>query len=194
MTALSRRFKPKHPTKGGKWSEQDKAKQAKAEEAAKRTREEAQRLEDEAAEWMRKGEEEKRKAAQEAAERVNEAARETEEAARQAAKEAQSKLDDELREQEAEQIKLTQQQATETPSVQSQGEENPEVQIPQVPTTIIAATPMLQLVPFIQKKGEEVPDFSTVYYDRATKRIMRRSERAVEGKGGRAGGASDCHL
>ena len=41
---------------------------------------------------------------------------------------------------------------------------------------------MLQLVPFVQQKGEEVPDFSTVYYDRATKRIMRRMEKKVEAK------------
>ena len=44
-------------------------------------------------------------------------------------------------------------------------------------------TPTLQLVPFTQKKGEEVPDFSTVYYDRATKRIMKRIERKVEVEG-----------
>ena len=54
MTALSRRFKPKHPTKGGKGSEQDKAEQAKAEEVTKRIREEAQRLENEAAEGRRR--------------------------------------------------------------------------------------------------------------------------------------------
>ena len=41
---------------------------------------------------------------------------------------------------------------------------------------------MLQIVPFVQKKGEEVPDFSTVYYDRTTKRIMRRTEKKVEAK------------
>ena len=41
---------------------------------------------------------------------------------------------------------------------------------------------MLQIVPFIQKKGEEVPDFSTVYYDRTTKRIMRRTKKKVEAK------------
>ena len=126
-TALSRRFKSKNPTKGGKGSEQDKAEQARAEEEAKRIREEAQRLEDEAAEWMQKGEEEKRKASQEAAERANEAARKTEEAARQAAEEYQRKIDEELQEQEAKQIKLMQQQAPEASSGQSQGEENPEV-------------------------------------------------------------------
>ena len=50
-------------------------------------------------------------------------------------------------------MKLTQQQAPETSSGLSQGEENPEMQIPQVPTTIEAATPMIQLVPFVQEKG-----------------------------------------
>ena len=48
-------------------------------------------------------------------------------------------------------------------------------------STHVAST--LQLVPFIQKKGEEVPDFNTVYYDRATKRIMKRTERKVEAEG-----------
>ena len=43
--------------------------------------------------------------------------------------------------------------------------------------------PTLQLVPFIQKKGEEVPNFNTVYYDRATKRIMKRTEKRVEEEG-----------
>ena len=38
---------------------------------------------------------------------------------------------------------------------------------------------MIQLVHFVQEKREEVPDFSIVYYDRATKRIMRRIERKV---------------
>ena len=37
-------------------------------------------------------------------------------------------------------------------------------------------------MPFVQKKGEEVPDFSTIYYDRATKRITRRTEKKVEAK------------
>ena len=53
----------------------------------------------------------------------------------------------------------------------------------QVLTTITPTTPMLQLVPFAQKKGEEVPDFSTVYYDRATKRIMRRIEQKIGSEG-----------
>ena len=38
----------------------------------------------------------------------------------------------------------------------------------------------MKLVPFVQKKGEEIPDFNTVYYDRETKRIVKRIERKVE--------------
>ena len=78
---------------------------------------------------------------------------------------------------------MTQQQASGSQAEQIQGEENPEVQTMQVSTTIIPSTPMLQLVPFTPKKGEEVPDFSTVYYDRATKRIMRRTEQKVGAEG-----------
>ena len=40
--------------------------------------------------------------------------------------------------------------------------------------------PTLKLVPFVQKKGEEIPDFNTVFYDRATKIIVKRTERKVE--------------
>ena len=40
--------------------------------------------------------------------------------------------------------------------------------------------PTLRLVPFVQKKGEEIHDFNTVYYDRETKRIVKRIERKVE--------------
>ena len=40
--------------------------------------------------------------------------------------------------------------------------------------------PTLKLVPFVQKKGEEIPDFNTVFYDREMKRIVKRTERKVE--------------
>ena len=40
--------------------------------------------------------------------------------------------------------------------------------------------PTLNLVPFVQKVGEEIPDFNTVYCDRATKRIVKRTERKIE--------------
>ena len=58
--------------------------------------------------------------------------------------------------------------------------ENPEVQDPQVPTASTPTVPTLKLVPFVQKKGEEIPDFNTVFYDRATKRIVKRTERKIE--------------
>ena len=40
--------------------------------------------------------------------------------------------------------------------------------------------PPLKLVPFVQKKGEEIPDFNTVFYNRATKRKVKRTERMIE--------------
>ena len=43
--------------------------------------------------------------------------------------------------------------------------------------------PTLKLVPFVQEKGKEIHDFNTVYYDRATKRIIKRTERKVEAEG-----------
>ena len=78
---------------------------------------------------------------------------------------------------------MPQQSVAETSTGQTQEEANPEVQICQVPAASTLVTPTLQLVPFIQKKGEEVPDFNTVYYDRATKRIMKRTEKRVEAEG-----------
>ena len=153
LTALRRRFKPKNPTKGGKGAKQARAEQARAEEEAKRRQEEAQKLEQEAAEWLQKGEEEKRKAAQEAAEKAQEAANETEEEARQGAEEAKRKLDEELQKQEAKKIELPQQSIAETSTGQTQEEASPEVQILQVPTASTLVTPMLQLIPFTQKKG-----------------------------------------
>ena len=58
--------------------------------------------------------------------------------------------------------------------------ENPEVQTPQIPATSVPLVPTLELVPFVQEKGKEIPDFNTVYYDRATKRIIKRTEKKVE--------------
>ena len=58
--------------------------------------------------------------------------------------------------------------------------ENPQVQDPQVPAASTPMTPTLKLVLFVQKKGEEIPDFNTIFYDRATKRIMKRTERKIE--------------
>ena len=41
-------------------------------------------------------------------------------------------------------------------------------------------SPTLRLIPFEQKKGEEVSDFNTIFYDRERKRIVKRTERKVE--------------
>ena len=40
--------------------------------------------------------------------------------------------------------------------------------------------PTLRLIPFEQKKGEEVSDFNTIFYDKENKRIVKRTERKVE--------------
>ena len=40
--------------------------------------------------------------------------------------------------------------------------------------------PTLSLIPFEQKKGEEVPDFNTIFYDKENKRIVKRTKRKVE--------------
>ena len=39
---------------------------------------------------------------------------------------------------------------------------------------------MLMLVPFVQDKGKEIPNSNTVIYDRAMKRIIKRTEKKVE--------------
>ena len=86
----------------------------------------------------------------------------------------QAKAEEEAkkRNEEAKRIKLTQQSAFETTAGQTQEVENPEVQTPQVPIPMV---PTLKLVPFVQKKGKEIPDFNTVYYDMETKRRIKRT-------------------
>ena len=63
---------------------------------------------------------------------------------------------------------------------------NPDIQDPEVvagSTPGQAMVPTLRLIPFEQKKGEEVPDFNTIFYDRERKRIVKRIERKVETRG-----------
>ena len=38
----------------------------------------------------------------------------------------------------------------------------------------------MNLIPFMQKEGEEVPDFSTIFYDKEKKMIVKRTEKKVE--------------
>ena len=66
---------------------------------------------------------------------------------------------------------------------------NPEIQDPETAlasTTGQAMGPTLRLIRFEQKKGEEVPDFNTIFYDKERKRIVKRTERKVE-TGGQSG-------
>ena len=58
--------------------------------------------------------------------------------------------------------------------------ENLEVQDPKLPASSTPMVPTLKLVPFVQKRGEEIPNFNTIFYDRATKRIVKRTEKRVE--------------
>ena len=44
----------------------------------------------------------------------------------------------------------------------------------------------MNLIPFVQKKGEEVLDFSTIFYDKEKKRIVKRTERKIQ-TGGQPG-------
>ena len=75
---------------------------------------------------------------------------------------------------------VTEHSAAGTAGGKTQDKENPEVQESQVPAASTHVVSTLKLVPFVQKKGEEIPDFNTVFYDRETKRIVKRSEKKVE--------------
>ena len=49
------------------------------------------------------------------------------------------------------------------------------------------STSEFDLIPFMPTKGEEIPDFNTIFYDKENKRIVKRTEKKVdiEGKGGK---------
>ena len=38
----------------------------------------------------------------------------------------------------------------------------------------------VELIPFIPTKGEEVPNFNTIFYDKEKKRIVKRTEKRVD--------------
>ena len=85
-------------------------------------------------------------------------------------REKKKNLDEELQKQEVERLNLTQSQieqsASDTARGQTQDMDNPEIQDPEVPissTSGQSVVPTLKLVPFVQKKGEEIPDFNTVF-------------------------------
>ena len=97
-------------------------------------------------------------------------------------------MDEELRKQEAERLKLTgsliEQQDSDPIGIQVQDMGNPIFQDPEATASSTlgqAVVPTLRLIAFEQKKWEEVPDFNTIFYDRETKRIVKRTERKFDG-------------
>ena len=100
------------------------------------------------------------------------------------------KEDEELRKQVVERLKLTgstiEQQPSKPADTQVQDLDNPDSQ----DHDAIASSTLgqvvlsgLRLIPFEQKKGEEVLDFNTIFYDKEKKRIVKRTERRVETRG-----------
>ena len=96
-------------------------------------------------------------------------------------------MDEELKKQEVERPKLTgavtEQSASDPVDSQAQDLGNPDIQDPMeaAGSTIgQAMVPTLRLIPFERKKGEEVLDFNTIFYDRERKRIVKRTERKFE--------------
>ena len=96
-------------------------------------------------------------------------------------------MDEDLKKQEAERLKLTrtvtEQSASDHVDSQAHDLGNPDIQDLEATagnTTGQAMVPTLRLIPFEQKKGEEVPDFNTIFYDRERKRIVKRTKRKVE--------------
>ena len=78
---------------------------------------------------------------------------------------------------------MTEQQTSDPAEIQVQDLGNPDSQDPDA----IASSTLgqvvvsgLRLIPFKQKKGEEVPDFDTIFYDKEKKIIVKRTERKVE--------------
>ena len=78
---------------------------------------------------------------------------------------------------------MTEQQASDPVDIRVQDVDNPDFQNPKAAASSTlgqVVVPTLRLIPFEQNKGEEVPDFNTIFYDRETKRIVNRTERKVE--------------
>ena len=75
---------------------------------------------------------------------------------------------------------MTEQSAFNPVDSQAQDLGNPDIQDPEAAagsTIGQAMVPTLRLIPFEQKKGEEVPDFNTIFYDRERKRIVKSTKR-----------------
>ena len=63
---------------------------------------------------------------------------------------------------------------------------------PQEPSATSSSTQVqavfsgMNLIPFMQKEGKEVPNFSAIFYDKEKKRIVKRTKKKVE-TGGQSG-------
>ena len=91
-------------------------------------------------------------------------------------------MDEELKKQEAERLKMTgavTEQSASNP-IDSQAQDLDNLEAAAGSTIGQAMVPTLRLIPFEQKKVEEVPYFNTIFYDRERKRIVKRTERKVE--------------
>ena len=76
-------------------------------------------------------------------------------------------MDEELRKQKTERLKWIEQQDSDAVDIQVQDVGNPDVQDPKVAASSTigqAILPTLRLIPFEQKKGEEVPNFNTIFF------------------------------
>ena len=73
---------------------------------------------------------------------------------------------------------MTEQSASDAADSQAQDLENPNLQDPKVPaasTPEQSMAPIVRLITFEQKKGEEVLDFNTIFYDKEKKSIVKRT-------------------
>ena len=69
---------------------------------------------------------------------------------------------------------------------QGHGQDNPDSQEPGATSGSTQGKAVLSgmnLIAFKQKEGEEVLDFSTIFYDKEKKRIVKRTEKKVETRG-----------
>ena len=69
---------------------------------------------------------------------------------------------------------------------QEQGQSDPDPPKPVASSGSIlgqASFSEINLIPFMPREGEEVPDFSTIFYDKEKKRIVKRTEKKVDTRG-----------
>ena len=69
---------------------------------------------------------------------------------------------------------------------QEQGQTDPDPSEPVASSGYISGQASffeINLIPFMPTKGEEVPDFSTIFYDKEKKRIVKRIEKKVDTRG-----------